>query len=140
MQSLALTDRENMAGAIRFVQACESASIKPILGINLSFLQPKYRITLLASSDDGLPALYRLLTAVNFAGGLLTHEILQQNFNYTKKLLVMHGPESQLAVAISARQLTQALSIFNSTKDYFLIISYYIIICYIISTYCKIYV
>ena len=120
MQSLALTDRENMAGAIRFVQACESASIKPILGINLSFLQPKYRITLLASSDDGLPALYRLLTAVNFAGGLLTHEILQQNFNYTKKLLVMHGPESQLAVAISARQLTQALSIFNSTKDYFL--------------------
>ena len=119
MQSLALTDRDNMAGAIRFVQACESASVKPILGINLSFLQPKYRITLLASGDGGLPALYRLLTAVNFAGGLLTHEILQQNFDYSKKLLVMHGPESQLAVAISARQLTQALSIFNSTKDYF---------------------
>ena len=119
MQSLALTDRDNMAGAIRFVQACESASVKPILGINLSFLQPKYRITLLASGG-GLPALYRLLTAVNFAGGLLTHEILQQNFDYSKKLLVMHGPESQLAVAISARQLTQALSIFNSTKDYFL--------------------
>jgi error-prone DNA polymerase len=120
MQSLALTDRDNMAGAIRFVQACESASVKPILGINLSFLQPKYRITLLASGAGGLPALYRLLTAVNFAGGLLTHEILQQNFDYSKKLLVMHGPESQLAVAISARQLTQALSIFNSTKDYFL--------------------
>ena len=119
MQSLALTDRDNMAGAIRFVQACESASVKPILGINLSFLQPKYRITLLASGDGGLPALYRLLTAVNFAGGLLTHEILQQNFDYSKKLLVIHGPESQLAVAISARQLTQALSIFNSTKDYF---------------------
>jgi len=120
MQSLALTDRDNMAGAIRFVQACESASVKPILGINLSFLQPKYRITLLASGNGGLPALYRLLTAVNFAGGLLTHEILQQNFDYSKKLLVIHGPESQLAVAISARQLTQALSIFNSTKDYFL--------------------
>ena len=119
MQSLALTDRDNMAGAIRFVQACESASVKPILGINLSFLQPKYRITLLASGNGGLPALYRLLTAVNFAGGLLTHEILQQNFDYSKKLLVIHGPESQLAVAISARQLTQALSIFNSTKDYF---------------------
>ena len=119
MQSLALTDRDNMAGAIRFVQACESASVKPILGINLSFLQPKYRITLLASGDGGLPALYRLLTAVNFTGGLLTHEILQQNFDYSKKLLVIHGPESQIAVAISARQLTQALSIFNSTKDYF---------------------
>ena len=119
MQSLALTDRDNLAGAIRFVQACEGAAIKPILGINLSFLQPKYRITLLASGDGGLPALYRLLTAVNFAGGLLTHEILQQNLNYSKKLLAIHGPESQLATAISARQLTQSLSIFNSSKDYF---------------------
>jgi DNA polymerase III alpha subunit len=51
MRSLGLTDRDNMAGAIRFVQACESASIKPILGINLSFIQRKYRITLLATAD-----------------------------------------------------------------------------------------
>ena len=120
MHSLGLTDRDNMAGAIRFVQACESASIKPILGVNLSFIQPKFRITLLATADGGLPALYQLLTAVNFAGGLLTHEVLQENLQYSKKLLAMHGPDSQIATAISARQLTQGLSIFNSTKDYFL--------------------
>ena len=119
MHSLALTDRDNMAGAIRFVQACEAGSIKPILGVNLSFIQPKFRITLLATSDGGLPALYQLLTAVNFAGGLLTHELLQENLQYSKKLLVMHGPDSQIATAISARQLTQGLSIFNSSKDYF---------------------
>ena len=119
MHALGLTDRDNMAGAIRFVQACEGRSIKPILGVNLSFIQPKFRITLLATADGGLPALYQLLTAVNFAGGLLTHEILQENFQYSKKLLAMHGPDSQIATAISARQLTQGLSIFNSTKDYF---------------------
>ena len=119
MHSLALTDRDNMAGAIRFVQACEAGSIKPILGVNLSFIQPKFRITLLATSDGGLPALYQLLTAVNFAGGLLTHELLQENLQYSKKLLVMHGPDSQIATAIGARQLTQGLSIFNSSKDYF---------------------
>ena len=119
MHSLGLTDRDNLAGAIRFVQACEGASIKPILGINLSFIQPKFRITLLATADGGLPALYQLLTAVNFAGGLLTHEVLQENLQYSKKLLAMHGPDSQIATAISARQLTQGLSIFNSTKDYF---------------------
>jgi error-prone DNA polymerase len=119
MHSLGLTDRDNMAGAIRFVQACEGASIKPILGINLSFIQPKFRITLLATADGGLPALYQLLTAVNFAGGLLTHEVLQENLQYSKKLLAMHGPDSQIATAIGARQLTQGLSIFNSTKDYF---------------------
>jgi len=119
MHSLGLTDRDNMAGAIRFVQACEGASIKPILGVNLSFIQPKFRITLLATADGGLPALYQLLTAVNFAGGLLTHEVLQENLQYSKKLLAMHGPDSQIATAIGARQLTQGLSIFNSTKDYF---------------------
>jgi error-prone DNA polymerase len=119
MHSLGLTDRDNMAGAIRFVQACESASIKPILGVNLSFIQPKFRITLLATADGGLPALYQLLTAVNFTGGLLTHEVLQENLHYSKKLLAMHGPDSQIATAIGARQLTQGLSIFNSTKDYF---------------------
>ena len=119
MHSLGLTDRDNMAGAIRFVQACEAGSIKPILGVNLSFIQPKFRITLLATSDGGLPALYQLLTAVNFTGGLLTHELLQENLQYSKKLLAMHGPDSQIATAISARQLTQGLSIFNSSKDYF---------------------
>ena len=119
MHSLGLTDRDNMAGAIRFVQACEAGSIKPILGVNLSFIQPKFRITLLATSDGGLPALYQLLTAVNFAGGLLTHELLQENLQYSKKLLAIYGPDSQIATAISARQLTQGLSIFNSSKDYF---------------------
>jgi len=119
MHALGLTDRDNMAGAIRFVQACEGRSIKPILGVNLSFIQPKFRITLLATADGGLPALYLLLTAVNFSGGLLTHEVLQENMQHSKKLLAMHGPDSQIATAISARQLTQGLSIFNSTKDYF---------------------
>lgn len=119
MHALGLTDRDNMAGAIRFVQACEGRSIKPILGVNLSFIQPKFRITLLATADGGLPALYQLLTAVNFSGGLLTHEVLQESMQHSKKLLAMHGPDSQIATAISARQLTQALSIFNSTRDYF---------------------
>ena len=50
MDALALTDRDTMAGAIRFAQACESAGISPILGIDMSFIQKKYRITLLAQS------------------------------------------------------------------------------------------
>lgn len=39
MKALALTDRDGMAGAIRFVQESESQGILPILGVNLSFLQ-----------------------------------------------------------------------------------------------------
>ena len=50
MRSLALTDRDNMAGAIRFAQSCENFGVAPILGVNLSFLQKKFRVTLLAQS------------------------------------------------------------------------------------------
>ena len=50
MSALALTDRDGMAGGIRFAQSCEAAGITPILGINLSFIQKKFRITLLAQS------------------------------------------------------------------------------------------
>lgn len=39
MSSLALTDIDNLAGAIRFAQSCEEFGIKPILGINIGFIQ-----------------------------------------------------------------------------------------------------
>ena len=120
-QALALTDRDGMAGAIRFVQECESAGIAPILGVNLSFLQKKYRITLLAQTGS-LPALYRLLSAVNkesSAERLLTFEILEKYSHYSSQLLAMHGPDSYLASAITARRENEALSIFNSARDLF---------------------
>jgi len=120
-QALALTDRDGIAGAIRFVQECESAGIAPILGVNLSFLQKKYRITLLAQTGS-LPALYRLLSAVNkesSAEKLLTFEILEKYSHYSSQLLAMHGPDSYLASVITARRENEALSIFNSARDLF---------------------
>ena len=120
MKALALTDREGMAGAIRFVQSCEANGITPILGVNLSFIQQKFRVTLLAQSG-GLASLYRLLTAVkmNGDGGMLTYEILERFGEHAKNVLIMHGPDSQLAAAIGARRGSQALSIFNSTREIF---------------------
>ncbi|TSA48134.1 MAG: DNA polymerase III subunit alpha [Actinomycetales bacterium] len=120
MNALGLTDRDGMAGAIRFVQSCEAIGLAPILGVNLSFVQKKYRITLLAQGGH-LASLYRLLTAINMSNGenLLTHDLLERFSEYSKDILIMHGPESQLALAIAARRSTEALSIFNSTRDFF---------------------
>ena len=120
MAALALTDRDGMAGVIRFVQACESADIKPIVGVNLSFLQKKFRITLLAQGGH-LDSLYRLLSAVhlNNEENLLTHDLLEKFAQYSKNLLVLHGPESPLAAAITARRSSAGLSIYNSTRDLF---------------------
>ena len=58
VSALALTDRDGAAGAIRFAKACEEFGVAPILGVNLSFLQKKYRVTIFAQGD-GLGALYR---------------------------------------------------------------------------------
>jgi error-prone DNA polymerase len=40
-RALALTDRDNVAGAVSFVQACASAGISPILGVDLALLTPQ---------------------------------------------------------------------------------------------------
>ncbi|MEJ6574209.1 MAG: DNA polymerase III subunit alpha [Actinomycetes bacterium] len=120
MSALALTDIDTMAGAIRFTKSCEANGIAPILGINLSFVQKKYRITLLAQGGQ-LASLYRLVTEINSnsSDGLLTHGLLERFSNYSKNILILHGPESQLAAAIASRKNLEALSIFNATRDLF---------------------
>ena len=120
MPALALTDIDTMAGAIRFTKSCEANGISPILGINLSFVQKKYRVTLLAQSGH-LDSLYRLVTAVNLnsSDNLLTHSLLERFSQYSQNLLILHGPESQLAAAIAARKSSEALSIFNATRGLF---------------------
>lgn len=118
--ALALTDRHTMAGAIVFAQSCERAGISPILGVNLSFLQKKYRVTVLAQSGK-LSSLYRFLTALNLAStdGILTHEFLASESRYSRDLLLLYGPDSPLGNLIGERQSAQALSLFASTRDLF---------------------
>src|SRR5215210_6724452 len=36
MDTLALTDRDGVYGAVRFVRACQSAGIRPVLGVDLA--------------------------------------------------------------------------------------------------------
>ena len=117
--ALALTDRDAMAGAIRFARACEERSIAPILGVNLSFVQKKYRVTLLAQPGK-LGSLYRFLTALNFAesDGVITHQLLKDFQIYARDLLFLHGPESQVGAAIGARRYSQALSIIDSLREF----------------------
>jgi error-prone DNA polymerase len=118
--ALALTDRQTMAGAVVFAQSCERAGISPILGVNLSFLQKKYRVTVLAQSGK-LSSLYRFLTALNLASsdGILTHEFLEAESRYSRDLLLLYGPDSPLGNLIAQRQIAQALSLFSSTRDLF---------------------
>ncbi len=71
MRAVALTDHDNMHGAVRFHKACKAAEIKPILGCEVAFTpgdraRPENRVqhhlVLLAASQDGYQNLVRLVS------------------------------------------------------------------------------
>ncbi len=97
MDTLALTDRDGAYGAIRFVKACQSAGIRPVLGVDLAlasqegpqvagsvrgpaprartpvrggtFRDPRLpRVTFLAGSRQGWAAICRLISATHLSG------------------------------------------------------------------------
>lgn len=120
MQRLALTDRDGMAGAIRFAAACEAQGISPVLGVNLSFVHKKYRVTLLAQTGH-LASLYRLVSAVNADNdeNILTHQLLEKFSEYSSKIFIMHGADSEIGSLISSKKIAQAISAFRSLEGLF---------------------
>ncbi len=61
MPALALTDHNNLCGAVEFWQVAREQGIKPIIGTELS-LEGGYHLTLLAESHAGYANLCRLLS------------------------------------------------------------------------------
>jgi error-prone DNA polymerase len=59
--ALALTDHNNLSGAVRFTRVARTAGIKPILGAEV-ILEGGYHLTLLARDSRGYRSLCRLLT------------------------------------------------------------------------------
>jgi error-prone DNA polymerase len=130
MPALALTDRDGLAGAIRFTQSCVDYGIAPIIGVNCAIAikdtnggDAKGRITLLAHSDGGWRSLCRLMTSLTMTSDtrvpVLTLDFLQQFSNYSTNVYAMHGPESPISDAIQNHRFDQALHIFNQTRDLF---------------------
>jgi error-prone DNA polymerase len=125
MPALALTDRDGLAGAIRFTQSCVDYGIAPIIGVNcaIDLGGAKGRITLLAHSDGGWRSLCRLMTSLTMTSEtrvpVLTLDFLQQFSNYSTNVYAMHGPESPISDAIQNHRFDQALHIFNQTRDLF---------------------
>ena len=117
MGALALTDRDTLAGAIRFAASCFDNSIAPIIGIDIE-AEEQTRITLLATSS-GWSSLVRLTTALKASAQPCTIAFLRDNYRYTKNLLALHGPNSAISRALLSRRFDQALLRFNQSKELF---------------------
>ena len=119
MHSLALTDRDGLSGAIRFTQSCIENQIAPIIGVDIAY-ENQTRITLLATPGKGWSSLVRVVTALKDYGAPCDLNFLKQNANYTQNLLALHGPDSEISRALTARRYDKALVLYNSTRDLFL--------------------
>jgi error-prone DNA polymerase len=136
MPALALTDRDSLAGAIRFAKSCLQFGVAPILGINLqidlinsesvgvkSDRKNLPRITIMAGGDGGWRDLLHLYRGITTHSPdripVVTLDILQRFSQYSSKLFLLHGPESPIAEAIALHRFDIAMDIFNKTRPYF---------------------
>ena len=128
MPALALTDRDGLAGAIRFTKAAVAHGIAPIIGVNLAIRIGDTsgalpRVTVLAHGDGGWRSLVRLMTGLQMNSPdrtpVLTSELLEKFSSYTSQLHLLHGPESPVSQALTAHRFDAALTIFNQTRDLF---------------------
>ena len=104
MPAVALTDRDGLYGAARFMAACEREGVRPILGASITVRAPSPRegrkrrdahVVLLAEDDVGYANLCRLLTDAHLLGArgdpwVATEQICA----HAAGLTVLLGPRS----------------------------------------------
>ncbi|MFI8244325.1 DNA polymerase III subunit alpha [Streptomyces sp. NPDC085866] len=121
MDALALTDRDTLAGAVRFAKACAKAGVRPLFGVNLAVGDPVVarrerrrapvrggafvdesaaRVTFLARDGaHGWADLCRIVTAAHEGEGA---PLLPWDGNHGDGLSVLLGPGSDVGRALAA--------------------------------------
>ena len=132
MDTVALTDRDGLYGAIRFAKACLRHGVAPVLGVDLAIPDPWQRrpsqhpsavrggelrdqrlprVVVLATSQQGWASLCRLTTATHLAGRrgepVASLELIAE---HGEGLVVMLGADSPLGQAVAHRDRLLARS------------------------------
>lgn len=127
LETLALTDRDTVAGAVRFATAATAAGIRPVFGVDVAVaahaapqqpasrsrtparggahvIEPPLRVTVLAQSAAGWARLCRLVSAAHAEPGgaapIVSWSALRQYAD--QDLVVLLGPASEPVRALSA--------------------------------------
>ncbi|MEU9837123.1 DNA polymerase III subunit alpha [Streptosporangium sp. NPDC048047] len=136
MSSLAITDRDSLAGVNRFSAACRNARLRPLFGATIAIQRPPSpsfpgapveegapgeRATFLARDAQGWAALCRLVSAA-YAGGrarpLLDRQALAAHAR-RGSLTVLLGPDSDLGSALIERDGQTAAWRLRTWQDLF---------------------
>jgi error-prone DNA polymerase len=126
-RALAVTDHDNLCGAMCFVQLAKSLEMHGITGAEIT-LENGFHLTLLAKDGEGYKNLCRLITAAQNAGerndpalfpGLLPE--------HAGGLIALSGcPQGELSQLVSKSRLIEARSLIRQYLDWFGTDNYYI--------------
>ncbi|MGN6485313.1 MAG: PHP domain-containing protein, partial [Thermomicrobiales bacterium] len=126
-RALAITDHDNVSGAVEFGRACEAVGIQPITGAEITLADGSH-LTLLCTSRRGYANLCRLLTRIRHgeppAPVPLEGAPLDPDApclaDFAEGLLLLTGCRSgQLARAVDAGRLDDAIAILRTSVAWF---------------------
>ena len=133
LPALALTDHGNLYGAIEFYKKCQSAGIKPIVGVEAyvaarsrfdkepNIDSKRFHLTLLAKNLEGYKNLVKLVTKANLEGYYykprIDRELLRE---HRDGLICLSGcPASELGRALLARNYDLAKKVIAEYREIF---------------------
>lgn len=114
MDTLALTDRDGLFGAIRFAKACRSTGVAPVLGVDLRLGTPSHdhrtrqpegpRVVVLARGRNGWSALCRLVSLAHTVRGcpvITSEQLIARTAEANGDLVTLVGADSDVGDAVA---------------------------------------
>ncbi|WP_328556392.1 DNA polymerase III subunit alpha [Streptomyces sp. NBC_00358] len=137
MDALALTDRDTLAGSVRFAKACAKAGVRPLFGVDLAVGEPVRgerrrtpvrggafidesapRATFLARDGAaGWADLCRIVTATHAGGREDGPPLLPWPDNHAEGLTVLLGPGSDVGRALAAGRPDRAAVLLGPWRE-----------------------
>ena len=126
-KALALTDHNNLCGAMRFAQLARSLEMRGIIGAEVT-LKGGYHLTLLAKDREGSRNLSRLITSAYASGERDVPELDPGLLpGHAAGLIVLSGcPRGELAELVSRPDLTAARDLIKQYREWFGPDNYYL--------------
>jgi error-prone DNA polymerase len=125
MRSVALTDRDGLYGATRFVDACSKVGVRPILGASLTVAegsvgQSGRSVVVLAVDAAGYASLCRLITDTHMLGERGEPSLTaEQVCAHSEGLIAVLGPASPIGALAVAGRASAAADAITPFKEAF---------------------
>jgi error-prone DNA polymerase len=126
-RALAITDHDNLCGAMRFAQLARSLEMQGIIGAEVT-LKNGYHLTLLAKDRQGYRNLCRLITAAHGSGERNAPELpLELLSEHASGLIALSGcPRGELAQLLAKPHSAGAKNLIRQYLDWFGTENYYL--------------